>query len=82
MVKFRFVIVDDFDNVIEVLVESPEYTDRWRKEWSDFEYQTLLELDNKYNFNDWENVPTIETQKFENGCWKFHSNTLEDWFNL
>ena len=42
MVKFRCVILDDYDNVIEVLDESPEYKDEWDRDWIDYEYHIYL----------------------------------------
>ena len=42
----------------------------------------LIELDRKYNLTAWENAPYLETQILENGEWHFHSNTIQDWFNL
>lgn len=82
MVKFRVVILDDSDNVQEVIYESKEYKDRWGSDWSNDEYKMLIELDKKYNLTDWENAPYLETQILKNGEWHFHSNTIEDWFNL
>lgn len=82
MVKFRVVILDDSDKIKEVVFESKEYKDQWDSNWSNDEYKMLIELDIKYNLTDWENAPYLETQIFENGEWYFHSNTIEDWFNL
>ena len=82
MVKFRYVILDDYDNVIEVLHESQEYNDRWDRKWLEDEHRILLDLDSKYNFADYDNVPNMEVQIFKNGEWRHHSNPIEDWFNL
>ena len=82
MVKFRHVILDDYDNVIEVLHESQEYNDRWDRKWLEDEHRILMDLDSKYNFTDYNNVPNIEVQIFKNGEWRYHSNPIEDWFNL
>lgn len=82
MVRFRVVILDDSDKIKEVVFESKEYKDRWDSNWSNDEYEMLIELDRKYNLTDWENAPYLVTQKLENGEWYFHSNTIEDWFNL
>lgn len=83
MVRFRVVILDDFDKVKEVVYESKkEYKNEWDSKWSNDEYEMLIELDRKYNLTDWENAPYLETQVLENGEWYFHSNTIEDWFNL
>ena len=83
MIKFRVVSLNDLGEIQEVVYESKkEYKDRWDKEWSDDEYKMLIELNNKYNLTDWENAPYLETQIFKDGVWCFHSNTIEDWFNL
>ena len=84
MVKFRFVILDDYDNVIEVLDESPEYKDEWDRDWMEYEYRMILDLNEKYDFYhyDDDDCPLLETQIFENGKWKRHSDPIVDWFNL
>lgn len=82
MVKFRVVILDDSDKIKEVVYESKEYKDKWDSNWSNDEYGMLIELNKKYNLTDWENAPYLETQILKNGEWYFHSNTIEDWFNL
>ena len=82
MVKFRYVLLDEKDNVIEVFHETQEYSDRWDRRWMEDEYKMLLELDEKYNLTDYDNVPNIEIQIFKDGEWKYHSNIIEDWFNL
>jgi hypothetical protein len=89
MVRFRVVILDDFDNVKEVVYESKqEYKNEWDSNWSNDEYEMLIELDIKYDLTDWENAPNLETQVLEYGPfseneeWYFHSNTIDDWFNL
>lgn len=82
MVKFRFVILDDYDNVIEVLNESPEYKDEWDRDWIDYEYRMILDLNEKYDFYHYDDCPLFETQIFENGEWKRHSDPIVDWFNL
>lgn len=71
MVKFRYVILDDYDNVIEVLLETQEYNDRWDRKWLEDEYRILLDLDSKYNLTDYDNVPNMEVQIFKNGEWEY-----------
>lgn len=82
MVKFRYVILDDDDNVIEVLHETKEYNDRWDRQWLKDECEILRDLDIKYNFTDYDNVPNMEVQIFQNEEWIYYSNPIEDWFNL
>ena len=81
-VKFRFVILDDYDNVIKVLDESPEFKDRWDPDWNEYEYRMLLELNYRYDFYHYDDCPNIITQIYVDNKWKFHSNTISDWFNL
>ena len=33
MVKFRFVELDDNDNIVKVLHETKEYDNRWNNDW-------------------------------------------------
>lgn len=82
MVKFRYVLLDEKDNLIEVLHETQEYSDRWDRQWSEDEYRMLLELDEKYNLTDYDNVPNIEIQIFKDGEWRFYSDPVNDWYNL
>lgn len=84
MIKFRFVIVDFEDNVIEVLHETKEYSSPYDKEWLDEEYHLILEYAEKYNLADYNNpdVPIVEIHEFKNGEWKFRSDCTEDYFNL
>ena len=82
MVKFRVVILDDSDNVQEVIYESKEYEKDNIFDWCNDYYHLLHELNKKYDLDDYDNAPYLETQILENGEWHFHSNTIEDWFNL
>lgn len=84
MVKFRFVILDDFDNVVKVLHETKEYKDDHDKEWIDHHYYWLLKYADEYKLADYDDPdsPLIEVQKFEDGEWKYYSNCTEDYFNL
>jgi hypothetical protein len=82
-VKFRFVITDDEDNIIEVLYESKkEYDSQWDPEWEDECYHKVLELDEIYHFTDYENCPNVVIQMCYNGFWKFHEDVVDYWFNL
>lgn len=81
-VKFRVVILDDYDNVIEVLNESPEYSGKWDKAWLDYEHNLILDLNEKYDFYHYDDCPLLETQIFVDGKWKHHSDPIDDWFNL
>ena len=51
-VKFRFVITDDNDNILEVLYEtSKEYNSQWDSEWREVCYHKVLELNERYDFS-------------------------------
>lgn len=82
MVKFRYVLLDEKDNLIEVFHETQEYSDRWDGQWMKDEHRMLLELNEKYNLYDYDNVPNIEIQIFKDGEWRFYSDPVDDWFNL
>lgn len=82
MVKFRYVLLDEKDNPIEVLHETQEYSDRWDRQWLEDEHRMLLDLNEKYNLTDYDNVPNIEIQIFKDGEWRFHSDPVDDWYNL
>ena len=86
MVRFRVVILDEFDRIQEVIYESKEYKDRWDPEWNNDYYLTLIDLNQKYDLSDWENAPYLETQILKDGInegiWRFHSSVIEDWFGL
>lgn len=82
-IKFRFVIIDDEDNIVKVLYEtSKEYDSQWDKEWSNVCYHKVLELNEIYDFDDYDNCPHIVIQMCYNGIWKFHEDIIDYWFNL
>lgn len=81
-VKFRFVVLEDEDNVIEVLYETKEYDSKWDPKWSNVCYHKVIELNEIYDFDDYENCPNIEIQICCNGVWKFHEDVVDYWFNL
>lgn len=79
-VKFRFVITDDEDNVIEVLYETnKEYNSPEDPEWEDECYSKILEISKIYDLTDRENCPNIEIQINCNGFWELHESVIEYW---
>lgn len=88
--QFRVVLLDDYDNVIKVEMESPVFEDgyRWSKDFCDALFDELLELNAKYNLVDYDNVPPMEFQRREskkNGeweKWRYLSDPIEDYYNL
>mgnify|MGYP003298705740 FL=1 len=82
-VKFRFVVTDDNDNILEVLYEtSKEYDSQWDPEWRKVCDHKVHELNEIYNFDDYENCPNIAIQMCYNGFWKFHEDVIDYWFSL
>lgn len=88
--QFRVVLLDDYDNVIGIEMESPIFEDgyRWSKEFCDAQFEALLQLHGKYNLVDYDNVPPMEFQRREskkNGEWeewRYLSDPVEDYYNL
>lgn len=82
-VKFRFVVTDDNDNILEVLYEtSREYDSQWDPEWRKVCYHKVVELNDRYDFDDYENCPNIAIQMCCDGIWKFHEDIIDYWFSL
>ena len=82
-VKFRFVVLTDNDNILEVLYEtSREYDGPRDPVWRNTCYHKVIELNERYDFDDYENCPKIEIQICCNGVWKFHKNVIDYWFSL
>ena len=69
LIQFRLVIVDEEDNVVDVLFTSKEYepSSIFDKTFSEDVYECMMNAHQKYNFNDWENVPPMEFQARKNG---------------
>ena len=80
MTRFRYVMLDDEDNVIEILYESKEYPDKWKAEQE--RHEVLLDLNRKYDFYHYDECPNIEIHFFENGRWRYDSSAVEDFYNL
>lgn len=82
-VKFRFVVTDDNDNILEVLYETiKEYDSQWDPEWRKVCDHKVHELNEICNFDDYENCPNIAIQMCYNGFWKFHEDVIDYWFSL
>lgn len=90
MQQFRVVLLDDYDRVMEVKMESPvfEGDSKFDKDFSTATYNELLNLDSEYNLTDYDNVPLMEFQRRVtdgkgNWCeWKYLSDPVEDWYNI
>ena len=39
-------------------------------------------MESPKDFFKYDNVPNIEVQIFKNGEWRYHSDPVNDWFNL
>lgn len=85
--QFRLVTMDYFDNVIEVLYESPYLSGKIEFDpKGDFEkkmYETLIHYSTVYNFCDYENCPPMEFQVRAEGEeeWTYYSDPIEDYYN-
>lgn len=90
MQQFRVVILDDYDNVVEVKMESPVFkgNDKFERNFSEAQYNELLQLNGEYNLVDYDNVPPMEFQRRQTDSkgnwskWKYLSDPIEDYYNL
>jgi hypothetical protein len=86
-IQFRLVLTNDDDSVKEVLFTSKEYPPQSRYGAGDFakdNYNCLMEYNEVYDFNDWENVPPMEFQyrrKSTGDTWWFLSDPVDDYMN-
>lgn len=90
MQQFRVVLLDDYDNVIAVKMESPvfEGDSKWDKDFNEAIYNELLDLNSEYNLDEYDNVPLMEFQRRVTDSkgnwseWKHLSDPVEDWYNI
>lgn len=90
MQQFRVVILDDYDNVVEVKMESPVFdgNDKFEGNFSKAQYDELLQLNGEYNLVDYDDVPPMEFQRRQTdskgnwGEWKYLSDPIVDYYNL
>lgn len=83
MVEVKFVLIDDNDN--EQLLNKKIFLDsisKYDKNVSDYVYETVLELDKKYDFIDYDNCPYIEIRYFENDKLKYTDDCVDYMYNL
>lgn len=68
LIQFRLVTLDELDNVVDVLFTSKEYkpSSIFDKPFGEDLYECLMDAHQKYNFDDWENVPPMEFQARRN----------------
>lgn len=85
LIQFRLVILDEKDNVVDVLFTSKEYkpSSIFDKPFNEDVYECLMDAHQKYNFDDWENVPPMEFQARRKGTdeWIYLSDPIEDFMN-
>ena len=85
LIQFRLVILDEENNVVDVLFTSKEYepSSIFDKPFSEDLYECLMDAHRKYDFNDWENVPSMEFQARRKGIdeWIYLSDPIEDFMN-
>lgn len=94
--RLRSVILDDYNNVIKVIRESPEFdktqisiSEHYKllsgdaQEW---EYQELLRLDSEYDLTTWDapDFKILEIQiKYNNESdWEYFEDPVEGYYNL
>ena len=85
LIQFRLVILDEENNVVDVLFTSKEYepSSIFDKPFSEDLYECLMDAHQKHDFNDWENVPSMEFQARRKGTdeWIYLSDPIEDFMN-
>lgn len=85
LIQFRLVKLNEQDNVVNILFISKEYkpSSIFDKPFSEDLYECLMDAHQKYNFDDWENVPPMEFQARRKGTneWIYLSNPIEDFMN-
>lgn len=86
IVQFRLVLLNDDGTVNEILFESKEYEpcDGLTGQFSNDLYDCLLNFGAKYNFSNWEEVPTMEFQyrRLNSNEWRYYSDPIDDYMNL
>ena len=85
LIQLRKNIKDKKDNVVNALFTSKEYkpSSIFDKPFSEDLYECLMDAHQKYNFDDWENVPPMEFQARRKGTdeWIYLSDPIEDFMN-
>lgn len=85
LIQFRLVILNEQGNVVNVSFISKEYkpSSIFDKPFSEDLYECLMDAHQKYNFDDWENVPPMEFQARRKGTdeWIYLSDPIEDFMN-
>ncbi len=85
LIQFRLVTLDELDNVVDVLFTSKEYkpSSIFDNPFSEDLYKCLMDAYQKYDFDDWENLPPMEFQARRKGTneWIYLSDPIEDFMN-
>lgn len=89
MQQFRVIRKNDNGEFESVIMESEVFhgNSRWDSDFGEAQYKELLELDDMFNLDDYENVPDIEFQRRVSlngvwGEWSFLSNPIDDYYNV
>lgn len=72
--KYRIVLTDYYDNIIEITKDNLENDDAL--------YDAVLELNKEYHLSDYENCPFFEIQKWDGEEWRFDESITVYWYNL
>ena len=85
LVQFRLVLLDEKNNVVDILFTSKEYkpSSIFDKPFREDLYKCLMDAHQKYNFDDYEDVPPMEFQARRKGTdeWIYLSDPIEDFMN-
>lgn len=89
IVQIRLVELDDYDQVVKVIYESPEFEPQHRlgPDVSNFSYRIVLDQNiphHNIKFNDWENIPPMEIQarRKDSNEWFYLEDPVESYMNL
>lgn len=72
--KYRIVLTDDDDNIIEIIKDNLENDDAL--------YNAVYELNEEYDLSDYENCPYFEIQKLDGEEWRIDESVTVYWYNL
>ena len=86
LVQFRLVVLNEDDTVKEVFFVSKEYapSSKFSVPFCQDLYECLMTANQKYNFSNWEEVPSMEFQARRKGMneWEYLSDPINDYMNL
>lgn len=72
--KYRIVLTDIDDNIIEIIKDNLEDDDAL--------YDAVYELNEEYHFSDYKNCPYFEIHEWDGEEWRFEDTVTVYWYNL